>query len=148
MRHVELRVARGTLIMNSLRTLALILSGTTVAFGCGGGGGSVTSPTPGSTTPVTINIVGVNGKLSFSPNPAEVPPGRQAIFSNLDKVTHRVVLDDRSIDTGEIAPGASSQALALGGVSKPYHCSLHISMVGSLNQAPTREPPPCTGYCG
>jgi len=134
--------------MKSLRTLGLILSGAAVAFGCGGGGGSATSPTPVNTTPVTIDIVGVNGKLSFKPNPADVPAGRQAIFKNLDKVAHRVVLDDRSIDTGDIAPGASSQALALGGMSKPYHCSLHISMVGSLNQAVTPEPVPCTGYCG
>lgn len=137
-----------TLIMKSLRTLGVILSGATVAFGCGGGAGSATTPTPVSTMPVTINILGVNGKLSFSPNPAEVPAGRQAIFTNLDKVAHRVVLDDRSIDTGEIAAGASSRALALGGISKPYHCSLHISMVGSLNQAQTPEPVPCTGYCG
>jgi mono/diheme cytochrome c family protein len=49
---------------------------------------------------------------------------------------------------GHIAPGASSQPLALGAVSKPYHCSFHPSMVGSLNAAETPEPPPCTGYCG
>ncbi len=134
--------------MKSLRTLALVLSGAAVAFGCGGGSGSATSPTPVNTAPVTINIVGVNGKLSFSPNPADVPAGREVIFRNLDKVIHRVMLDDRSIDTGDIAPGASSRALALGGVSKAYHCSLHISMVGSLNQAETPEPVPCTGYCG
>jgi hypothetical protein len=70
------------------------------------------------------------------------------VFKNADVVTHRVVLDDRSIDTGDIAPGASSQPQPLGAVSKPYHCSLHPSMVGSLNSAATPDPPPCTGYCG
>ena len=117
-----------------------------LAWSCGGGG-SPASPTP-STAPITINIMGVNGKLSFSPNPATVPAGRQAIFKNSDIVAHHVTLDDLSIDTGEIAPGASSQPLALGGLSKPYHCSLHPSMVGSLNAAATPEPQPCTGYCG
>jgi plastocyanin len=122
-------------------------------WSCGGGGGysSSTNPSPTPTptaTTVTINIVGVNGKQSFSPNPASVPAGQQVIFKNNDKVTHRVVIDDLSVDTGDIAPGASSQSLALGAVSKPYHCSLHPSMVGSLNAADTPEPQPCTGYCG
>jgi len=92
--------------------------------------------------------MGVKGAQSFSPNPAACPAGQMVVFRNADVVTHRVVLDDRSIDTGDIAPGASSQPQPLGAVSKAYHCSIHPSMVGSLNNAPTPEPPPCTGYCG
>jgi len=134
--------------MKTNTTLGLAVLGAVAALSCGGGSGTATSPTPVNTTPITISIVGVNGKLSFSPNPADVPSGRQVVFRNADKVAHRVLLDDRSVDTGEIAPGASSQSLALGGVSKAYHCSLHVSMVGSLNQAATPEPVPCTGYCG
>jgi hypothetical protein len=34
-------------------------------------------------------------------------------FKNSDSVTHRVVLNDGSLDTGNIAPGASSQALLM-----------------------------------
>ena len=140
--------------MRSMPVLAVAICGALGAWGCGGGGyGSSTNttptPTPTSTsTTVTISIMGVNGKQSFSPNPASVPAGQQVIFKNTDKVTHRVMLDDRSVDTGDIAPGGSSQPLALGAVSKPYHCSLHPSMVGSLNAADTPEPQPCTGYCG
>ena len=136
--------------MRSISMLALAVFGVLGGWSCGGGGGSTptgATPTPTATT-VTINIVGVNGKQSFSPNPASVSAGQQVIFKNNDKVTHRVVIDDRSVDTGDIAPGASSQPLALGAVSKPYHCSVHPSMVGSLNTAETPEPPPCTGYCG
>ena len=70
------------------------------------------------------------------------------VWRNADVVTHRVKIDDLSVDTGDIAPGASSQPMALGAVSKAYHCSIHPSMVGSLNTAQTPEPPPCTGYCG
>jgi hypothetical protein len=58
------------------------------------------------------------------------------------------MLDDGTISTTEIAPGATSTPLALGAVNKSYHCSLHPSMVGSFNAAETPEPPPCTGYCG
>lgn len=126
-----------------------------VAMACGGSGGyggsTPVSPTPsgGNTgNVVTINVMGVKGKQSFSPNPADVPAGSSAIFVNKDTVTHRVVLDDLSIDTGNIAPGGQSQVIQLGGINKSYHCSLHPSMVGSLNAAATPDPEPCTGYCG
>ena len=135
--------------MFSGRSTALLVAGLLTAA-CGGGGSpAAPSPTGGSGgSPVTISIVGVNGKLSFNPNPASVPAGQMVVFKNNDRVTHRVVLDDNSINTGDIAPGASSQALPLGAVNKAYHCSLHPSMVGSLNSAETPEPQPCTGYCG
>ena len=140
--------------MRSITAFTVVILGVVGAWSCGGGGGGYGSSTPTGATPtptattVTINVMGVKGKQSFSPNPASVAAGQQVIFKNTDKVTHRVMLDDRSVDTGDIAPGASSQALALGAVSKPYHCVLHPSMVGSLNTAETPEPPPCTGYCG
>jgi plastocyanin len=139
--------------MNRSRVCALVALSALVASSCGGGGYSSPAPTNPTPTPtptadvVTINIVGVKGKQSFSPNPATVPAGQQAVFKNTDTVTHRVMLDDRSVDTGDIAPGASSQPQALGAVSKPYHCTLHPSMVGSLNSAATPDPEPCTGYC-
>jgi plastocyanin len=138
--------------MRSIEAVAVVAFSILGAWSCGGEGYGGSTPTGATPTPtassVTINIDGVNGKQSFSPNPASVVAGQQVIFKNNDKVTHRVVIDDRSVDTDDIAPGASSQPLALGGVSKPYHCSLHSSMVGSLNTADTPEPPPCTGYCG
>ena len=145
--------------MLSARSAAVLVAGLLVAACGGGGGGNPATPSPnpgsgggggggGTGTTVTITIVGVNGKQSFSPNPASVPAGQMAIFRNNDVVVHRVVIDDRSIDTGDIAPGASSQPLALGAVNKSYHCSLHPNMVGSLNAAQTPEPEPCTGYCG
>ena len=138
--------------MRSIEMFAVVAFSVLGASSCGGSGYGGTTPTSTTPTPtansVTINIDGVNGKRSFSPNPASVAAGQQVIFKNNDKVTHRVVIDDLSVDTGDIAPGASSQPLALGAVSKPYHCSLHPSMVGSLNTAETPEPPPCTGYCG
>jgi plastocyanin len=90
----------------------------------------------------------VNGKQSFDPNPASVAAGQLVVFKNADVVTHHVTLDDGSLQTGDIAPGASSQPLAIGAINKAYHCSMHPSMVGSFNSAPTPEPQPCTGYCG
>jgi plastocyanin len=138
--------------MRSTLALAICLAGVLVSSSCGGSGGGTpappVSPTAPTPTTVTITITGVKGAQSFSPNPALCAAGQTVVFRNADVVTHRVILDDGSLDTGDIAPGASTAPLPLGAVSKPYHCPIHPSMVGSLNSSTTPEPPPCTGYCG
>jgi plastocyanin len=140
--------------MRQGRALALALFGALAMAGCGGGGGGTpTNPTPpstgggGNTNVVTINIKGVNGKLSFEPNPATVNPGQLVVFKNNDVVAHDPTLDDNSATTGAIQPGATSQPISIGN-GRSYHCGIHPSMVGSFNGNPTPEPPPCTGYCG
>ena len=126
------------------------------AWGCGSstdpGGTPVTpSPTP-TTTPtptptptpstgvVTINVVLENGAQSFSPNPATLPAGQMVVWHNIDRVTHRVVLNNGSLDTGDLAPGASSQPMSVNAGGGPYHCSIHPSMVGTIQPATTDSP--------
>jgi plastocyanin len=136
--------------------IAMLLAASALLPACGGGGSASTPTSPttpstggtGSTTTVTVNIVGVKGKLSFSPNPADVGAGQLVVFHNTDVVTHHIMLDDGSLQTAEIAPGANSAALPVGAANVAYHCSIHPSMVGSFNGAATPEPDPCTGYCG
>lgn len=129
-----------------IRTIALVAA--VLCSGCSGSGGGETpagsagpsgpsgpsapGPQSGGDSPITINILGIRGPESFSPNPATVPDGRLVVWRNTDTLVHRVVFDDRSVDTGDIAPGAASAPMALGGV-KPYHCPLHPSMVGRIN---------------
>ncbi len=145
---------------NSAVAALAVLAAVSIAA-CGGGGGSYgnSSPTSPSTSSgggsgsgsgnvVTVTIKGVNGKLSFDPNPASVAAGQSVQFKNADVVAHQVVLDDGSMKTEVIQPGATSSALAIGATNASYHCSIHPSMVGSFNNAVTPEPPPCTGYCG
>jgi plastocyanin len=84
---------------------------------------------------VTVNIVGINGALSFSPNPATLPSGQMIVWHNVDAVTHHVVLNDGSLDTGNLDPGTYSQPMALGVAGGPYHCSIHPVMIGSVNQS-------------
>jgi plastocyanin len=124
-------------------------------WGCSGSGYSSGSGTPTTPTPpssgsgvVTINVVAVNGAQSFSPNPATVPAGQMVIWHNVDTITHHVLLNDRSVDTGDLVAGASSQPMAIGGTGGgQYHCSIHPVMVGSINQD-TATSPPCQGaYC-
>ena len=83
---------------------------------------------------MTINVVAINGAQSFSPNPATLPAGQTVVWHNIDSITHRVVLNDGSFDTGNLNPGASSQPMTINIPSggDPYHCSIHPVMVGTL----------------
>jgi len=121
-------------------------------LGCGGGYSGGNSGNPNAPTPpsaagvVTVNVVAIDGAQSFSPNPATLPAGQMIVWHNVDFVTHRVVLDDGSMDTGNLAPGASSQPTAIPAAGG-YHCAIHPVMVGSINQEAVSQPP-CTGaYC-
>jgi len=85
--------------------------------------------------------------MSFSPNPASVG-GQMVVFRNNDSIVHRVQLNDASVDTGDIAPGATSRAVQMPGNGTNYHCTLHPDMVGAVNTAAGSPPPPCEGiYC-
>jgi plastocyanin len=121
-------------------------------WGCGGSysrgnSGNPNNPTPPSAAGVvTVNVVAINGAQSFSPNPATLPAGQMIVWHNVDGITHRVVLNDGSVDTGNLAPGASSQPMAIPAAGG-YHCSIHPVMVGSVNQG-TSSQAPCQGaYC-
>ena len=109
-----------------------------VAAGCSDSydGGSPLAPTPPTPTPtngvVTIDIVRDNGAQSFSPNPATLPAGQMVIWRNVDSITHRVVLNNGSLDTGDLAPGRSSEPMSINTGGGPYHCSIHPSMVGTI----------------
>jgi plastocyanin len=136
----------------------IVTVGTVVALGlgswaCGGGGyssgnsGNPNTPTPSTPGVVTINVVAVNGAQSFSPNPAALPAGQMVVWHNVDSIIHRVVLNDRSVDTGDLAPGASSEPMAISGGAE-YHCSIHPVMVGSVNRDTSNVSPTCQGaYC-
>jgi plastocyanin len=132
----------------------LIVTTTFLAAACGSGTSyNPTSPGPttggggGSNNATTISIVGISGSNSYSPNPASVAQGSTVVWKNNDTRTHRIVMDDGSLDTGNIGPGASSAAMTLG-ASGSYHCTIHPSMVGSINGS-TSNQPPCQGaYCG
>ena len=136
---------RGGLIMKRLAHAAILrrfsIAAGLAAFvlgssACGGYGS--TAPTTPTDTPappadaITINIVGIYGAHSFSPDPATVPAGKRVVWHNLDTVNHRVVFDDGELDTGNLAPDAFSVPMGLVAPG-PYHCSIHPSMVGRID---------------
>ena len=130
-----------------------LLTVAVAAAGCGGGGGdsptTPTSPSPGgSTSTVTINIVATSGAQSYNPNPAMQTQGVTVAWRNSDGVIHRIVANDGSFDTGDLAPGVTSRALSVSAAGVNYHCSLHPEMIGAIGSTQGQGPPPCTGqYC-
>ena len=119
---------------------------------CGGGGGySGTGQTPTTPSPSgsgTISIVGNRGAQSFTPNPGSGGTDQVLMWRNNDNVTHRIVVNDSTLDTGDIPPGGSSGPLQLPMAGANYHCSIHPGMIGSVTGSGGGQPPPCTGnYC-
>jgi plastocyanin len=53
------------------------------------------------------------------------------VWHNVDSITHRVIMDDRSIDTGNLDPGAFSSPMVLRATGS-YHCTIHPVMVGTI----------------
>lgn len=117
------------------------------AAACGSSGGASNPTGPTTTNTPTINIVGQNGTQAFSPNPASFG-GQQVVFKNNDSVSHRVILNDGSVDTGNIAPGATSSMITIPSTGTNYHCAVHPGMIGSVSAASGAPPPSCEGdYC-
>jgi plastocyanin len=116
---------------------------------CSGGSSQTpAAPSPGGSTALTITIMRQAGTQSFSPNPASAG-GQMVVFRNSDSIVHRVQLNDGSIDTGDIAPGATSRAIQMPPAGTNYHCPLHPGMVGAVNGSAGAPPPSCEGpYCG
>jgi plastocyanin len=113
--------------------------------------GSTISAAPATTA---ISIVANNGALSFAPNPATAVSGDSLVWQNNDFAIHRIVLDNGSLDTGNINPGASSAPIVLTGAGGGYHCAIHPSMVGTIGAsctftlAPTSASVPSTATSG
>jgi plastocyanin len=137
--------------LSAVLTLGLWVCGCSgSSYGNGGNTGNPNAPTPNTPGVVTVNVVAINGAQSFSPNPATLPAGTMIVWHNVNNVTHRVVLNDGSLDTGNLDPGASSQPMAMTASGAQYHCAIHPVMIGSINQPtqPTSSSPPCHGqYC-
>ncbi len=128
--------------MNSRTNLTLgglLLVALTVA-GCNGSMSSPAAPSPnptGTAADVTINITGLNGSLSFSPNPASVKVGQTVSWRNTDGIAHTATADAGGFNTGTIAPGSTTTPVAMSAAgSFSYHCAIHPSMTGTLTVTP------------
>jgi plastocyanin len=128
--------------MRTVVTLGVVVVLGVGMGGCGGYGngnssgnsGNPTGPTPSGPNIVTVDVVAINGAQSFSPNPATLPAGQMIVWHNVDNVTHHVVLEDGSVDTGNLTPGSYSHPVTIEAGGGPYHCSIHPVMTGTIKQ--------------
>jgi plastocyanin len=178
MRVYDLRSAFALLAASDMRmklALPALLTACVVTLGCSGGHlpsspSSVTALStaspgggrfaafddPAMPTPlqVIVNIVSSFGSTAFMPNPTMANMGDQIVFTNTDLVMHHIVLDDGT-DLGEVQPGQSSAPVSLMTPTATYHCTIHPTMVGSINgdlppaaPADPYYPPYDNGYGG
>src|SRR5882672_3845405 len=109
-------------------SIGIVLAISVAASACGPA--SQTDSTPMAPTPpaishiVNIDIAEVNGPYSFYPSPATIHRDQLVVWRNLDNVTHHLVFDDGSIDTGTLAPGTLSQPITIGAGNRSYHCTI------------------------
>jgi plastocyanin len=117
-------------------SIGTLLATFVVASACSTDGANAPVSTPTAPSPpaqvVTVDIAEINGPYSFFPNPVMVGSDQSVIWRNSDIVTHHVVFDQDSIDTGTLAPGTLSQPMAIRAGTWSYHCSIHPAMVGSV----------------
>jgi plastocyanin len=91
----------------------------------------------GGPADLTIIINGQNGSMSFSPNPAGLKVGQKVAWHNSDGIVHTATADSGAFNTGSIAPGSTSAPITLTvAAASGYHCSIHPSMVGTVNVTP------------
>ena len=70
--------------------------------------------------------------IAFNPQALQAKVGDTITWTNQDGIAHTVTLDDKSVDSGNVAPGATfSHAFTKAG-SYPYHCEIHKQMTGTI----------------
>jgi plastocyanin len=110
------------------------------ASGVSCGTDSLTAPSAASAKPPVVHVIairGPNGAFSFDPVNEIVRVSQSVAWRNDDSVTHSLVDKDGLLNTGRIAPGATSAIVALSApATVQYHCSDNPSMKGLLSVNP------------
>lgn len=74
--------------------------------------------------------------IAYSPSTLTVKAGDTVTFTNSDGPTHTFTANDKSFDSGRVAPGKSFTfavpASATAGTKIAFHCEIHSSMKGTL----------------
>jgi len=69
---------------------------------------------------------------AFTPSRISVHAGTRVTFTNQDGTTHTVTADDGLFNSGDLATGQSFSFTFMSRGSFAYHCSIHLSMKGTV----------------
>ena len=102
---------------------------------------SPTTPNAGPGIDYTININGDRGNQSYTPSTLNMRVGQVVNWHNLDSIEHTATADGM-FDSGKIAAfSAHDDAVTMNRAGTfTYHCTIHPSMVGSINMATMQAP--------
>ena len=73
---------------------------------------------------------------AFNPTTITVKAGDKVTWTNNDSFAHTVTLDDNSVDSGNLAGGATFDNTFATAGTFAYHCKIHSSMHGTVTVTP------------
>ncbi len=123
--------------------LALVSVFALLAGACGGYSASAPSPVPspspspgptgGPSAPVSIPVGAETlGNRAFNPDDLSVAVGSTVTWTNTDSVAHTSTSDNRTWDSGSVAPHAQFSVTFQNAGTFRYHCAIHPGMVGTV----------------
>ena len=72
--------------------------------------------------------------------------GQSITWTNADPIAHTTTSDTKQWDSGALSPNATFSTTFSQPGTYPYHCTIHPSMVGTINGATATSPDPGAGY--
>ena len=111
----------------SLLFTIVIFAFTLTAWACT----SPVSQARGLQTTAPANQVMIQN-MAFTPPSLTVPMGTTVTWTNKDMVQHTATADDKSFDSGQLAPGASFSFTFTKAGTFTYKCTIHPNMMGTI----------------
>jgi plastocyanin len=124
--------------MRRLSIPALAVAALVVLVGCSSGSTaapssapSAAAPSGAASAPAGAGAVTIKD-FAFNPQTIQAKVGDSITWTNQDSTAHTVTLDDKSVDSGSVAPSATfSHAFTQAGTFT-YHCEIHKQMTATI----------------
>jgi plastocyanin len=123
--------------MRRLSVSALAVAALVAFAGCSSGSTAAPASAPAAASSAASAPAGGSAAVAikdfaFNPPTTQAKVGDSITWTNQDSTAHTVTLDDKSVDSGNVAPGATfSHAFTTAGTFT-YHCQIHTQMKGTI----------------
>jgi plastocyanin len=118
--------------MRRLLIPALAIGALIALVGCSSGGTAAPSTAASAAAP-SGGAPAVSMKdIAFNPQTIQAKVGETITWTNQDSTAHTVTLDDKSVDSGNLAPGATFTHAFTAAGTFTYHCEIHKQMTATI----------------
>jgi plastocyanin len=121
------RLSVPVLAVAALVALAACSSGSSAAPGAASAG----APSTAASAAAGASAVAIKD-FAFNPATIQAKIGQSITWTNQDSTAHTVTLDDKSVDSGNIAASATFSHSFTQAGSFTYHCAIHPTMKGTV----------------